>query len=107
MRQIIESDWQALKPLHAVALERFCEFILAEVTEITNDDDKTAHRKYLEVFDIVQRRDKEIALMFNDLRRSRALMQLAAIRKRGLLTDDEFAQFSEETRAIIALLLQH
>jgi hypothetical protein len=63
------------------------------------------HQRYLAIFAVLQRRDKEIAQAFNDLRRSTALTQLATIYSHGLLTEEEFLRFSPETRSIIELLL--
>lgn len=46
-------------------------------------------------------------LRLNDLRRSTALEQLAAIKGHGLLTNDEFARFSQETQNLVAVFLGH
>ena len=48
---------------------------------------------------------KEIADIFNGFSRSTAFLRLAAMKSRGLLTEDEFSRFSQETREVIALLL--
>jgi hypothetical protein len=106
MREIKESDWKILRKVHAVAVERFCEQVLLEIERIQADSTKTFHRRYLDIYDATRRRDKEIAQTFNDLRRSTAFTQLAAMKSRGLLTEDEFAQFSEETQSVIDLLLR-
>ena len=105
MRQIKEADWKILRQLHRVALERFCERILLEIERIHADSTKSFHQKYLDIYQVIQRRNREIAQTFDDLRRSTALTQLAAMQAHGLLTEDEFSRFSEETRDIIALLL--
>ena len=105
MREIKESDWKILRQLHSDALERFCKQILVEIARIQADDKKSFHQRYLEVYAAMQRRDKEIALTFNNLRRSTALAQLAGMKARGLLTEDEFSRFSQETQEIVALLL--
>lgn len=100
-----ETDWKRLRQLHPVALERLCQRILAEVEEINNDGAKSYHQRYLDVFGVIRERDKDIARTFDNPRRSAALLQLAALRSQGLLTDDEFLQFSEETRGLIVRLL--
>lgn len=104
-REIKESDWKLFRQLHSVALERFCQRILSEVEGISNDNEKSFHQRYSDVFDTIDGRNQEIAHAFDNPRRSAALMQLATIRSRGLLTDDEFQQFSEETRELIEVLL--
>ncbi len=48
---------------------------------------------------------EEMAHAFDDLRRSNALVKLSLMRERGLLTDEEFAGFSDETRQSIERLI--
>jgi hypothetical protein len=43
---------------------------------------------------------------FNDFKRSTAFMQLARMRSLGLLTDEEFADFSLETQSIVSLFVE-
>jgi hypothetical protein len=105
MREIKESDWKLLRQLHSEALERFCKQILLEIELINSDRAKSFHRKYLDIYEVLQRRDKEIAQTFNDLRRSTAWTQLASMKACGLLTEDEFLRFSQETQNAVDLLL--
>ena len=105
MRQIKESDWKLLRQLHSEAVERFCKQILLEIERINSDRAKSFHQKYLDIFEVLHRRDKEIAQTFDDLRRSTALTQLASMKARGLLTEDEFLRFSQETRDVVDLVL--
>ena len=95
---IRESDWKLLHQLAPIALDRFCRRALAEIGRLCSDTGEDAHARYLAVFKLIERRDKELADTFNDLRRSTALLQLARMRSQGLLDDEEFARFSEETR---------
>lgn len=53
----------------------------------------------------MERRDREMARLFNGLKRSEGLMMLARIRSAGLLTEDEFSNLSSETRGVIQMLL--
>lgn len=105
LRDIKESDWKILRQLKPQALERLCKEILLEIESINADTTKTFHERYLSTYDTVKRRDKEIALTFDGLSRSTGLIKLAAMKSRGLLTEDEFSRFSPETRQVIDLLL--
>jgi hypothetical protein len=99
--RINEPDWKLFRTLHPVAFGRFCERVLAEIAQINADVRKSHHERYLEIWEVLKSRDREVAATFDDKRRSTALMQLAMIRFSGLLTDAEFSRFSEETRSII------
>ncbi len=103
MHTIKESDWKLLRRLHTVALERYCQQVLAESERLHRAPDKSFHERYLAVFDLLRKRDKELARLFDDLRRSTALQHLAGLC--GLLTAEEVAQFSEETQMLVAVWL--
>jgi hypothetical protein len=97
-----ESDWKLLGQLRTAALERFCLRILSEIERINTNHAISAHQRYLEIYQIIHRRDKEVAQIFNDHRRSTALNELAAIQSHGLLTPEEFLRFSQETRDAVS-----
>jgi hypothetical protein len=100
-RGIRESDWKLFRELRPLALDRFCQRALAEVARLANDVTKNNHERYLAVFELLRRRDEELADVFNNPRRSTALLQLALIQSRDLLSEEEFARFSPETRALM------
>jgi hypothetical protein len=105
MRQIKESDWKLFRQVHSEALERFCKQILSEVERVNSDRTKGFHEKYLDIWRVLKRRDKEMARSFDDIRRSTAWNRLASIKELGLLTEDEFLRFSEETREVVGQML--
>jgi len=105
LSDINETDWKVLRRIHSLALERFCERVLGEVELIMRNGALTHHERYLEIFELMQRRDQDIAHLFDDPRRSRALPMLAHMRSRGVLTDEEFSSLSDQTRSAVQLLL--
>lgn len=105
-REIKESDWKLFRQLHPVALERFSKRILSEIGSINAESAKGFHQRYLDIFEVIGHRDREMSQLFNDLRRSTALTQIALIQSRGLLTEEEFSRFSKETLDIIEVLLK-
>jgi hypothetical protein len=104
-REISESDWKVFRQLRTVALNRYCERALADFVALAADGREGAHKRYQELFDLMQRRDKELVATFDFLRRSTAVTQLIAIRFRRLLTDEEFARFSPELRDLVNTIL--
>jgi hypothetical protein len=99
--RIDESDWKIFKPVREQALERFCERVLAEAEGIRADSGKSQHDRYVETYQLLIKRDKELVQIFDHLRRSTAVMQLANFRSEGLITDEEYMRFSAPTREII------
>jgi hypothetical protein len=99
--RISEPDWKIFKPVREQALERFCERVLAEAERIRVDIGKSQHERYVETYRLLIKRDKELVQIFDHLRRSTAVMQLATFRFEGLITDEEYMRFSAPTREII------
>lgn len=106
MRQIKESDWKLFRQVHQEVLERFCEQILSEVERVNSKRTKGFHEKYLEIWAVLKRRDREMAQAFDGIRRSTAWTQLATMKRLGLLTEYEFRRFSEETREVVEVMLR-
>jgi hypothetical protein len=100
-RDIKESDWRKFRQLRLVALDRFCERVLIEINAVSSDKSKTNHERYGEVFGIIEKRDKELAGMFDAESRSRASMHLLLIQSRDLLTQEEMSVFSPEVQEYI------
>jgi hypothetical protein len=106
MREIHAADWKRLRPWKDVALQRFCQRVLDEVQRLLAEPaGGSSHQRYLALFKLIEKRDDELADTFNDLRRSTALRQLAAMRGQKLITDEEFAGFSPETREVVEMFL--
>ena len=101
-----ESDRELLRQLHPVALERFCQRVLGEVEQVAADFTKNYHQRYLDLYTLIRDSDKELEHTFDHPRRSEAIVELAAIKKNELLTDEEFASFSLETREAVETLLK-
>jgi len=102
---IKEADWKVLRRLHPLALERFCERVLAEIESIRHGNARSFHQRYLDIFQIIKRRDQEMGCIFDDPKRSDALTMLVQMCSNGLLTENEFSSLSAETRNTIGLLM--
>ena len=104
MRSVPESDWKVFTKVSPVAMERFCERVLDEGRNVLADASKSSHERYLALYQLMGRRDKELAQAFHDYRRSTAFWQIAIMYNQRLLTEEEFMQFSPETRnSILAM----
>ena len=97
MADIKESDWKVFKRIKENAIDRFCKKCLSEYAEIISDDTKGNHEKYLYLYRIVENYDKQMEVIFGDrTSRSKAFLQLLAIRGEGLATKEEISELSEE-----------
>jgi hypothetical protein len=103
MRQINETDWKLLQRLKGPAIERLCRRHISRVKEICRPDD-SPYKRFLEVFSEVNKGNDAISRSFDDLRRSTAIVRLAAMRKERLIADEEFSNFGDETRNFVNAL---
>jgi hypothetical protein len=106
LRDFKESDWKVFRPLREVALERFCQRVLAEMRYIASEPEKTSHERFLAVWKVMHDRNDELAAAFDNPRRSVMLEQLTLMRSHKLLTDEEMAQFSDDAREVMQFLLR-
>lgn len=71
-------------------------------TDIGSDASTKAHERYLAIYDLVRKRDKELARIFDGLTRSDAKVKLLLMYRAGLITEDELASLSEDVRGFMA-----
>ena len=101
MKPIPEKDWKLLRAMQEAKLNEACAEILSVVGEIIASKNNENHKSYLEVWEKVQSGNTEISVMFDDLRRSNAVLKLATWKRNGLLTESELNEFTEETQSSI------
>jgi hypothetical protein len=102
---INETDWKVLRRVHPLALERFCGRVLGEVERIMHNGALSHHERYVEIFNLMQRRDGDIARLFDDPKRSRALTMLARMRSDGVIMQEEFSSLSQQTCNAVHMLI--
>ncbi|SOD03287.1 hypothetical protein SAMN05216486_10928 [bacterium JGI 053] len=105
MRDILESDWKIFRTVRQAALDRYCARVLDECAAVIRDTSVSNHDRYLRLYRMLDKRDDTLASAFNDFRRSTALIQLAHIRRLGVVTDEELGRFSQETRELVTALV--
>ena len=75
-----------------------CERILETAEGIIKERAGNEHEAFLKLWVETNKGNREIAELFDDLRRSNAIFKLIAWRKNNLLSDAELALFTEETQ---------
>jgi len=104
--RIKESDWKIYRRLHQTALERFCDKVLAEIQYFVGEREKSSHERYLEIYKRIHERNDTLADLFDDKKRSNAVFKLANMRYHNLVTDEEFAEFSQDLRDHVEMILR-
>jgi hypothetical protein len=102
VKDIKEADWKRLRDLKPIALDRFCTRVLADIERTSTDSNSSSHQRYLAIYDLIQKRDKELGRIFDGLSRSSAVGKLLLMHRAGLLNEDEVATFSEDIRDVVA-----
>lgn len=98
---IPESDWRHFREVRPKLLEEFARRSLAEIVATIEAKEGTAHARYLKVYKLIHKRDKDLTCAFSDYSRSSAVTSLGIMRRMNLLTDEDLSRFSELTRTQI------
>jgi hypothetical protein len=93
-----EADWKIFKEIKEKAVEKFCELSLATFREAMDDESMHIHNRYLLNYKLVQNRDKQMGLLFDGQSRSKAPIQLIAIRGEGLADEELIVKLTEGFR---------
>lgn len=100
MNDIRESDWKHYHALTPKILSRYCESALADAVRIATDTARPdAFERYAGLYRFIHERDEFLSHEGIAHRRSRATDSILECRWRGLITDEEFAGFSDELRS--------
>lgn len=93
-----KSDWEIFKQIKIKAIEQFCALCFSEFRDVIDDESKAIHERYLLNYSLVQSRNKKMSLLFDGHSRSKAWLQLLAIRGEGLADEMLVSQLTEEFR---------
>jgi hypothetical protein len=93
-----ESDWKTFTKIKDKAIEKYCSMALDEFREAMDDESTDIHNRYLLNYKLVQNKNKQMSLLFDGHSRSKATIQLLAIRGEGLAEEDLVSQLSKEFR---------
>jgi hypothetical protein len=91
-----ESDWKIFQRIKERAIELYCGSALEEFGEVIKDEGEHVHNRYLLLYKLVQNSDKQMRLLFDDHSRSKAFLQLLAIRGEGLADEALLSKVSDE-----------
>jgi len=91
-----ESDWKVFKQIKEQAIQLFCNNALSEYEEIIKSKKDDSQETYTYLYRMVVNRDKQMALLFDGHSRSKASLQLLAIRGEGLADEDLLKKLSAD-----------
>ena len=97
-REVLESDWKVFREVRDVALERFCKSAVDAIDRAHQDEARSNLERYDEISRLIRDRDKELARVFINPRRSTMQLQLMMLHVLGLLEPEELARFTPEVR---------
>jgi hypothetical protein len=104
-RDIPEKDWKKLRSLKDSTLNIACDRIFEKIKNLSESRGSENHKYYLKLWKLIRDEDKEISLMFDDLKRSTGIFKLAMWKKNGFLSQEAFDELSKETQEHIDLIL--
>jgi len=97
-RDMAESDWKVFKELHPIAMNRFFEKAVKEMQPLLWTKNKPAQERFWDALEYATQQRQQAARLFDDFRRSTAIIQAGLIYANHLLTEEEIGRFSDQTR---------
>jgi hypothetical protein len=91
-----ESDWKVFTDIKDKAIEKYCTLALEESKEVISDQKEHVHNRYILLYKLLQNRNKQMSLLFDGHSRSKAWIQLIAIRSEGLADEVLLSKLSDE-----------
>ncbi|MBM9511013.1 hypothetical protein [Desulfogranum marinum] len=101
-----ERDWKKLRSLKDSALEKLSNRIIEKLNSLIESREGGSHKTYLRLWETMRAEDKIVAALFDDLSRSSAIITLAGWKTHGILSDDDFNDFTEDTQNRINTLME-
>lgn len=105
MKQIPEGDWKSVNIHKEQLRERFCDGVIQKLHQVFESRQEASHQTYCSMRKLLNLEDETLSFMFDDVKRTTAIMKLALWKKNGFLTDEAFSQYSEETRSKVISLM--
>jgi hypothetical protein len=98
MNGIPEHDWKYLRSIQTEMLDELSSRINDEVRTMLARGDLSENEKRLSVYDIVTKKDKIVAMCFDDWRRSTIVERCWALHKHGLLKPQHLEKLDPMTQ---------
>jgi hypothetical protein len=92
-----ERDWKRWQHLAPILLNRFCDSVVANASSFSTGE-SSGHEKFLNLFKYIGESNRHVAVVFDNRRRSSAILQIAAAVVRGIMSESELSSFSKETQ---------
>ncbi len=100
--QLPEHDWKRWQHLAPTLLNRFCDSVVSKASGFSTGE--SGHEKFLALYEYLGESNRDIAVVFDNRRRSNAILQIAAAVTRGIMSASELSSFSEETQERIRMI---
>jgi len=98
MSSVPDKDWKLFCKLQAELTEKACENMFTQVEEIAKQRRGKEHQSYLNLYQLIKTVDIKITEMFNNPTPHNVFFKLVALKKFGVLSDQQWDMFSAETR---------
>ncbi|MCC6231124.1 MAG: hypothetical protein IT580_00665 [Verrucomicrobiales bacterium] len=106
-RSVSESEWKTLQKLKPTLLDRLCQRILDEIEVASTRPETSPHQRYLDVYELMERRDHDVGYGFTNWTRAQAMDRILAMQKLELFTEEELQLFSAKTRETLDEFYPH
>jgi len=103
---ISESDWKKFRNMKNDVLNQNCENIFVKIDQLIEKRKGNEHEIYLKLYRLIREEDRQIEILFDNLKRSNAIQKLAAWVSYGVISKETLEMFSQETQRVVKIYNQ-
>ncbi len=92
----MEADWKRFRDRLPVWRERYVSKCNARLVRILTDTSKTETERFWDAEDLSRKEAKALQRCLDDISRSKMWLRLMEMRKAGMITREDLADFSED-----------
>ena len=106
MDRIPEKDWKKLRSMQKELLDKACGVALSSIRSLIDEREGGNHKTFSNLWNVIKKEDKKIGLMFDDMKRSEAMLKIAFMFKSKIIDENILKEFCAETQKHVKNLLK-
>jgi hypothetical protein len=106
MSSVPERDWKLFRRLQEELTAAACELVFIQVGNLAKQRIGKEHQSYLDLYHLIHAEDAKIGEMFNNPTRNNVLFKIAAVKHFGVLSAEQFQNFTTETQDKVNSILE-
>lgn len=106
MDRIPEKDWKKLRSIEEDLLDNACGVALANIKTLIDKRQGGNYKTFKNLWGAIKDEDKKIGHMFDDMKRSEAMLRIVFMFKYNIINEDLLGEFGDETQSFVKKMIK-